>query len=70
MGRYLYAAREKSTGKLVCDITNPGKRFWQRQADAIAAINRHNSDRRHYYSRHGELELVTFELVEVTNNDS
>lgn len=67
MGKYLYAARDKSTGKLVCDITNPGKKFWQRQADAIAAINRHNSEKgRYYYSRHGELELVTFELVEVT----
>lgn len=64
--KYLYAARDKSTGKLVCDITSPGKRFWQRQADAIAAINRHNSERGYYYySRHGELELVTFELVEV-----
>lgn len=69
--KYLYAARDKSTGKLVCDITSPGKRFWQRKDSCIEAINKHNRDRGHYhYARHGELELVTFELVEVTNNDS
>lgn len=25
---YLYSARDTETGKLVSDITNPGKKFW------------------------------------------
>lgn len=64
--KYLYAAREKTTGKLVCDITNPGKKFWQNKANALQAINRHNSERGAYhYARHGELELVVYKLIEV-----
>lgn len=64
-GKYLYAARDKSTGKLVSDITNPRKKYWQRYGDAINAITKHNSRK---YRKHGELELVTFELVEVKRN--
>lgn len=64
-GKYLYAARDKSTGKLVSDITNPRKKFWQRQGDALNAIRRYNSRR---VRKHGELELVIFELVEVRVN--
>lgn len=31
---YLYSARDTSTGKLVSDITNPGKKYWQRKEAA------------------------------------
>lgn len=65
---FLFAARDKSTGKLVSGITNPSKRFWQRQASCQQAIDNANAERRrweHIRKRRGELELVAFELVEV-----
>lgn len=64
--KYLYAARDKSTGKLVSGITNPSKKYWQRKQNAISAIENANRKRLRYgYTHRGELELVTFELVEV-----
>ena len=65
--KYLYAARDTSTGKLVNDITNPGRKFWETKGNCINAINTYNN-RTSYNSRrkkHGLLELVIFELVEV-----
>ena len=63
----IYAARDTSTGKLVSDITNPRRKYWDRRGNALSAINEYN--RKHnYYGRlgiHGTLELVTFKLVEV-----
>jgi hypothetical protein len=63
---FLYAARDTETGKLVSDITNPKKKFWQRKEAAVKAIGNANSSR---YCRYNSLELVTFKLVEVTKND-
>ena len=73
MNERLYAARDTSTGKLVSDITNPKRKYWDRKANAEKAINGYN---KYYANReflpyrenrgmHGTLELVTFELVEV-----
>ena len=59
----LYAVRDMDTGKLVSDITNPRKKFWQRKDAAIAAIN-NSTSRRGYRRWYKSLELVTFELVE------
>ena len=56
----LYAVRDTDTGKLVSDITNPRRKYWDRKANALAAIQ--NGRRRH---RHKNMELVVFELVEV-----
>ena len=63
----LYAAREIDTGKLVSDITNPRRKYWDRKANAEKAINAYNNQRGCRYNKgnHGKLELVTFELVEV-----
>lgn len=59
----LYAARDKNTGKLVTGLTNPSHRFWHRRGDCETAIKRYNESR---YKRHNyDLELVTYELVEV-----
>lgn len=67
----LYAARDISTGKLVSDITNPKRKYWDKRVNAIKAIDYYNE---RYANRkqkptnkgkHGTLELVTFELVEV-----
>lgn len=73
MNDRLYAAREIETGKLVSDITNPRRKYWDRKANAEKAINAYN---RRYANKefityhenrgmHSTLELVTFELVEV-----
>ena len=69
---YLYAAREIETGKLVSDITNPKRKYWDKRGNAVSAIDYYN---RCYAGRkfpasynkgeHGLLELVKFELVEV-----
>jgi hypothetical protein len=65
---YIYAARDTSTGKLVNDITNPGRKFWEKQGNCIKAIEAYNN--RTSYSgrcqRHGKLELVVFELKELS----
>lgn len=66
--KFLYGARDTLTGKLVNDITNPGRKFWETRGNCIKAINAHNN-RTSFYGRkqkHGPLELVIFELVEVT----
>lgn len=73
----LYAARDTSTGKLVSDITNPKRKYWDKKGNAIKAIEYYNriyanknfstygTNRGH----HSTIELVTFELVEVINNE-
>lgn len=70
----LYAARDTSTGKLVSDITNPRRKYWDKRGNAVSAIDYYN---RAYANRkltrscnkgeHGTLELVTFKLVEVND---
>ena len=71
----LYAARDVNTGKLVSDITNPKRKYWDRKGNAEKAIEYYN---RGYANRklkpfankgeHGTIELVTFELVEVEDD--
>lgn len=62
----LYAARDTATGKLVSDITNPRKKFWQRKNAAKEAIREATSGR---FKSYNSLELVTYKLVEVTDNE-
>ena len=38
----LYAAREISTGKLVSDITNPRRKYWDKKGNAVSAIDYYN----------------------------
>lgn len=70
---FLYAARDTATGKLVSDITNPKRKYWDKKCNAQKAIEYYNE---RYANKkfpvtvnkgpHGVIELVTFELVEVT----
>lgn len=63
----LYAARCVETGKLVSDLTNPRRKYWDREGNARSAINSYNNHV-NYYGRknnHGKVELVKFELVEI-----
>lgn len=64
----LYAVRDKSTGKLVNNITNPRHKFWEKRGSVETAIILFNP---HYHNpRLGEpprkenLEVVTYELIE------
>ena len=68
----LYGARDTLTGKLVSDITNPRRKYWDKKGNAEKAIEYYNSsyaNKKLPYSankgEHGIIELVTFELVEV-----
>lgn len=73
---YLYAARDIVTGKLVSDITNPNRKYWDKKGNAVKAIESYNSSYANknvpkYISNkgtHNTVELVTFELVEVDDN--
>lgn len=56
---FLYAARDTSTGKLVSNLTNPRRKYWDRRGNAVSAIQNYNR------RWHGKIELVTFKLVEV-----
>lgn len=68
---YLYAARDTVTKKLVSDITNPKRKYWDKKGNAQKSIDYYNSDyanrdhRDYNKGKHNTLELVTFELVEV-----
>ena len=63
----IYAVRDMETGKLVSDLTNPKKKFWQRKDSATDAINK-ASHRTWYKNR--TLKLVTFKLVEVDDDET
>lgn len=71
---YLYAARDTVTGKLVSDITNPKRKYWDKKGNAVKAIDSYNRSYANknvpkYISNKGShniVELVTFKLVEVT----
>ena len=58
----IYAVRDTDTGKLVSDITNPRRKYWDRRGNALAAMC---SNRRRKYKN---LKLVVFELVEVADD--
>ena len=70
---YIYGARDIDTGKLVSDITNPRKKYWDKRGNAQRAIddyNQHAGDPRFNKNRgkYRCVELVVFELVEVSKN--
>lgn len=73
MAEKLYAARDTTTGKLVSDITNPRRKYWDRRGNAVNAIEYYNrayaNRERHTGNKgkHGVIELVVFELVEVSD---
>ena len=59
----IYAVRDMDTGKLVSDITNPRRKYWDRKGNALEAIR---NGRRNY--RHTNMKLVVFELLEVEDD--
>ena len=67
---YLYGAREVATGKLVSNITNPRRKYWDKRGNAENAINYHNTKSPRYRKPNepGPVELVKFELIEVTTD--
>ena len=57
----LYAVRDKTTGKLVSDLTSKNKKYWLQYNACQSAIQNSFC----YKNRRSDLEIVTFELVEV-----
>ena len=67
---FIYAVRDTKTGRLVKDITNPGHKFWEVKGYCQKAIDNYNKG--NYYRRRNpkyDLEMVTYKLVEVSEND-
>ena len=67
---FIYAVRDRKTGKLVKDITNPGHKFWEVKGYCQKAIDNYN--RGNYYRRRNstyDLEMVTYKLVEVEDEN-
>lgn len=62
----LYAARDTNTGKLVSDLTTKHKKFWEKEKAIKEVINKATNRR---YPKYNSLELVTFELVEVKDDE-
>ena len=63
---YLYAVKDLNTGKLVSNITNPGRKFWQQKDKAKMAIERYKWKLGH---RLVNMKVVTFKLIEVEENE-
>lgn len=59
----LYAVRDKNTGKLVSNITNPRRKFWEKKKCCEQAIRNYNQRNRRYGLRY-DLELVELTFVE------
>lgn len=67
---FLYAVRDKKSGKIIKDITNPGHKFWEVKGYCQKAIDNYNKG--NYYRRRNpdyDLEIVTYELVEICSNN-
>ena len=64
---YIFAARDVDTGKLVSDITNPKRKYWDKRGNAEKAINSYNQSAKsnHNKGKYRAVELVIFQLVEV-----
>lgn len=67
---YLYGAREVATGKLVSNITNPRRKYWDKRGNAVNAIEYHNKRTTRKPNAPGDVELVVFELIEVTDENN
>ena len=67
----IYGAREIESGKLVSDITNPKKKYWDKKGSAKKAVEDYNlkyANRKLPYSvnrgEHSNLEMIEFILIE------
>ena len=69
MADYIYGARDKVTGKLISDIVSPRRKYWDRKDNAEKAINTHNESIRNGYRNAHEVELVEFELIELSKRN-
>lgn len=73
MPEYIYGARDVVTKKLVSNITNPKRKYWDKRGNAMNAIEYHNNKNPRYkrYGEHdGKVELVKFQLVEVPTDEN
>lgn len=63
---FIYAVRNKTTGKLINNLTTKHKKYWDKYDACVKAVK--NS---YYYipKAKDNFEIVTFKLVEVSEND-
>lgn len=62
MDSYLYAVRDAETGKLVSDITNPRRKYWDKKGNAESAVRSHMFGHKRKYK---ELYVCQFQLVPI-----
>lgn len=58
----LYAVRNRKTGELVNNLTNPKRRFWEKRGKCMLACLNPHPDL--FTGDKNDLEVVEFELVE------
>lgn len=61
----LYCVRDKRTGKLVSNITNPRHKFWEMKA---MAANAAKCPHKKFNGTANDLEVVEFECTEIKND--
>lgn len=62
--QYLYAVRDLDSGKLVSNITNPSRKYWDKRGNAESAV-RTQMNRTIKRGGHYHLAVVQFELVPI-----
>lgn len=62
---FLYCAKDLDTGKFVSDLTNPRRKYWDREGNAENAIKGHLR----YHPRHQRLALVKLALIPIDERE-
>ena len=60
---FIYAVRDKVTGKLISDLTSKHKKYWIKEADCKKAIANN------YWYKNADLEIIKLKPVEVTDTN-
>lgn len=61
---FIYAIRNKKTGKFETQLTSRVKKFWERRSAAEDVIKNVNN-KYYHWQKPEDLELATFEVTEV-----
>lgn len=60
---FIYAVRDKKTGKLISDLTSKYKKYWIREPECKKAIANN------YWYKNADLEIVKFKPIEIADNN-
>jgi len=67
---FIYAARDTVTGKLVSNLTNPRRKYWDREGNCRNTVNYHNRRIEVLGLPSNKVEVVKYKLVEVKDDGS